>query len=158
MLFMYAHISILLIKPAPPFPPHQLPMDLAQLLSPRLSTSAPSPSPSQPRLSPFSHRSRQTFPLQPSSNRRRGFFLGCRAEALLAGSQREKGSSHLSDNLDLTSWLFLNGLPPCKVELKEKDCKEGKHRSTRYVVAKEELQVCKSATFLFFTYCVLFEL
>lgn len=59
----------------------------------------------------------------------------------MAGSQREEGSSRLSDNLDLTSWLYLNGLPPSKVELKEKDCKEGKHCSIRYVVAKEELQV-----------------
>ncbi|XP_078150504.1 rubisco methyltransferase family protein isoform X1 [Carex rostrata] len=112
-------------------------MDLAPLLSPRLSTSVPSPS--QPRLSPFSRISRPTYPFQSSSNRRRGLFLGCRAEALVAGSQREEGNSHLSDNLDLTSWLHLNGLPPCKVELKEKDCKDG-NCSIRYVIAKEELK------------------
>ncbi|KAJ1686168.1 hypothetical protein LUZ63_017558 [Rhynchospora breviuscula] len=113
-------------------------MEMAQLLSPRPSTSVAFPS--QPRLSLFSPISRRTLPFHPSFTRRRGLFLSCHAEALVAaGSHREEGSAHSSDNLDLSSWLHLNGLPPCKVELKEKDCKD-KHLPIRYVVAKEDLQ------------------
>lgn len=41
---------------------------------------------------------------------------------------------------DLKSWMHKNGLPPCKVLLKEKPSHNEKHRPIHYVAASEDLQ------------------
>lgn len=41
---------------------------------------------------------------------------------------------------DLKSWMHKNGLPPCKVILKEKPSHNEKHRPIHYVAASEDLQ------------------
>lgn len=42
---------------------------------------------------------------------------------------------------DLKSWMHKNGLPPCKVEFKERPSHDAKHRPIHYVAASEDLQV-----------------
>lgn len=42
---------------------------------------------------------------------------------------------------DMKCWLDSQGLPPCKVVLKERPPLDGKHRSIHYVAASEDLQV-----------------
>jgi hypothetical protein len=42
---------------------------------------------------------------------------------------------------DLKSWMHKNGLPPCKVVLKEKPSHYEKHSPIHYVAASEDLQV-----------------
>jgi hypothetical protein len=42
---------------------------------------------------------------------------------------------------DLKSWMHKYGLPPCKVELKEKPSHDAKFRPIHYVAASEDLQV-----------------
>ena len=42
---------------------------------------------------------------------------------------------------DLKSWMHKNGLPPCKVVLKEKPSHDSKHWPIHYVAASEDLQV-----------------
>ncbi|EPS58823.1 hypothetical protein M569_15990, partial [Genlisea aurea] len=41
---------------------------------------------------------------------------------------------------DLKSWMEKNGLPPCKVMLKERHSHDNKHRPIHYVAASENLQ------------------
>ncbi|KAI3474977.1 hypothetical protein Pfo_030288 [Paulownia fortunei] len=41
---------------------------------------------------------------------------------------------------DLKSWMDRNGLPPCKVILKERPSHDSKHRPIHYVAASEDLQ------------------
>ncbi|XP_051120511.1 uncharacterized protein LOC127244158 [Andrographis paniculata] len=41
---------------------------------------------------------------------------------------------------DLKSWMESNGLPPCKVILKERPSHDSKHRAIHYVAASEDLQ------------------
>ncbi|KAK4417872.1 Actin-histidine N-methyltransferase [Sesamum alatum] len=42
---------------------------------------------------------------------------------------------------DLKSWMHRNGLPPCKVMLRERPSHDSKHRPIHYVAASEDLQV-----------------
>ncbi|XP_021743235.1 histone-lysine N-methyltransferase setd3-like [Chenopodium quinoa] len=46
---------------------------------------------------------------------------------------------------DLKSWMHSNGLPPCKVVLKEKPSHNSNHRPIHYVAASEELQAGDTA-------------
>lgn len=46
---------------------------------------------------------------------------------------------------DLKSWMHKNGLPPCKVILKEKPSHNEKHRPIHYVAASEDLQAGDAA-------------
>ncbi|KAL0331880.1 UNVERIFIED_CONTAM: hypothetical protein Scaly_2089500 [Sesamum calycinum] len=41
---------------------------------------------------------------------------------------------------DLKSWMHRNGLPPCKVMLRERPSHDSKHRPIHYVAASEDLQ------------------
>lgn len=43
--------------------------------------------------------------------------------------------------VDLKSWMHSKGLPPCKVELRDKPSHDNKHRPIHYVVASEDLEV-----------------
>lgn len=42
---------------------------------------------------------------------------------------------------DLKFWMEKNGLPPCKVMLKERPSHDSKHRPIHYVAASEDLEV-----------------
>ncbi|MQM09229.1 hypothetical protein Taro_042097 [Colocasia esculenta] len=80
--------------------------------------------------------------------RRRNLCLSCgRAEALVAGTRNEEVTSHASlqkekepGTVGLKSWLHSQGLPPCKVVLKERASLDGKHQPIHYVAASEDLQ------------------
>ncbi|KAH9313217.1 hypothetical protein KI387_028252, partial [Taxus chinensis] len=67
-------------------------------------------------------------------------------DTLAAGSEQtvrvtaSKKKQHTEDDVDLKSWMHRHGLPPCKVELRERESKDGKHRSIHYVAASEDLQ------------------
>uniref|UniRef100_A0A1D1YNU9 Protein SET DOMAIN GROUP 40 n=1 Tax=Anthurium amnicola TaxID=1678845 RepID=A0A1D1YNU9_9ARAE len=130
-------------------------MDLAAIRSACFST--PIPSPSRRMLAPSSPVARVSLRRcrRPSDRsfalRRRNRCSACGgAETLVAGTQREEASSHAStkkqrseaEAADLKSWLHSQGLPPCKVVLKEKapHPHEGKHRPIHYVAASEDLQ------------------
>lgn len=45
------------------------------------------------------------------------------------------------DSEDLKFWMDKNGLPPCKVILKERPAHDQKHKPIHYVAASEDLQV-----------------
>ncbi|PKA55493.1 Protein SET domain group 40 [Apostasia shenzhenica] len=69
-------------------------------------------------------------------------WLACAADTLLAGERREeeRGGDRAADGRDLKSWLIREGLPPCKVVLRERPSHDVKHRPIRYVAASEDLQ------------------
>ncbi|CAK7328265.1 unnamed protein product [Dovyalis caffra] len=50
------------------------------------------------------------------------------------------GGEEEDKNEDLKSWMHKNGLPPCKVVLKERPSHDKKHRPIHYVAASEDLQ------------------
>ncbi|XP_072980955.1 ribulose-1,5 bisphosphate carboxylase/oxygenase large subunit N-methyltransferase, chloroplastic [Typha angustifolia] len=117
-------------------------MDVALLLNPFFS-SVPSPSPRFSRVSSSILRNPGRLS-HFRSIRRRALRFACRAGTLVAGSQREEGSSpHAlkgAESGDLKAWLHAQGLPPCKVVLKERSAHDGKHRTIHYVAASEDLQ------------------
>ncbi|KAH9327127.1 hypothetical protein KI387_007305, partial [Taxus chinensis] len=67
-------------------------------------------------------------------------------DTLTAGSEQmvrvtaSKKKQHTEDDVDLKSWMLRHGLSPCKVELRKRQSKDGKHRSIHYVAASEDLQ------------------
>ncbi|XP_044466877.1 actin-histidine N-methyltransferase [Mangifera indica] len=61
------------------------------------------------------------------------------SDTLVTGS-REVVSKKDLESADLKSWMHKNGLPPCKVVLKEKPSHDENHRPIRYVAASEDLQ------------------
>ncbi|XP_057844324.2 fructose-bisphosphate aldolase-lysine N-methyltransferase, chloroplastic [Cryptomeria japonica] len=67
----------------------------------------------------------------------------CR-DTLAAESQQTERASQVKcaaqDDVDLKSWMHKHGLPPCKVELRERASKDGKHKPIHYVAASENLQ------------------
>ncbi|KAL5539081.1 hypothetical protein UlMin_044779 [Ulmus minor] len=80
--------------------------------------------------------------------RRRNFCSALSSDTLVAGSRKEEGkyrevSSKKEEEEfgDLKSWMHDNGLPPCKVELKEKPSHDENYRPIHYVAASEDLQV-----------------
>ncbi|XP_034209166.1 actin-histidine N-methyltransferase isoform X2 [Prunus dulcis] len=79
------------------------------------------------------------------STRRRNLCSASSSETLI-GSRKEDGKhsqvvSKKEEEEDLKSWMHKNGLPPCKVVLKEKPSHNEKHRPIHYVAASEDLQV-----------------
>ena len=71
------------------------------------------------------------------------------SDTLLAGGsskEDERQSKATSkkegdDSGDLKHWLDRNGLPPCKVLLKERPAHDQNHKPIHYVAASEDLQV-----------------
>lgn len=61
---------------------------------------------------------------------------------LVAGHKSVEVESNKEDEYgDLKSWMHENGLPPCKVVIKERPSHNAKHRPIHYVAASEDLQV-----------------
>ncbi|CAA7396397.1 unnamed protein product [Spirodela intermedia] len=115
---------------------------------------SPTPSPSRRILSSFPPVASLSLLRGPRPSnrlfalRRRGIWTACGgAETLVAGNQREESKSPASgkkvkkdEGIDLKSWLHSQGLPPCKVLLKERAPQDGKHCSIHYVAASDDLQ------------------
>ncbi|XP_009626255.1 uncharacterized protein [Nicotiana tomentosiformis] len=60
---------------------------------------------------------------------------------LVAGQKSVEVESNKEDEYgDLKSWMHENGLPPCKVVIKERPSHNAKHRPIHYVAASEDLQ------------------
>ncbi|KAK9271515.1 hypothetical protein L1049_001875 [Liquidambar formosana] len=80
------------------------------------------------------------------SIRRMKLCLASSSDTLVAGSRKEDGKarevvSKKEEELgDLKSWMHTNGLPPCKVVLKERPSHDEKLRPIHYVAASEDLQ------------------
>ncbi|KAG9446661.1 hypothetical protein H6P81_012789 [Aristolochia fimbriata] len=78
------------------------------------------------------------------SNRCVNRYFACGAGTLIAGSRKEEGNLKpgvIEDTEDFKSWLHSEGLPPCKVVLKDRPSHDGKHRPIHYVAASEDLEV-----------------
>ena len=74
------------------------------------------------------------------------------SDTLLANSRKDDSSSgsgavvsnkkgEVVEEEDLKNWMHKNGLPPCKVVLKERASHHAEHRPIHYVAASEDLQV-----------------
>ena len=84
------------------------------------------------------------------SLRPRNLCAASNSDTLVAGSRKEEEGKYGGvaskkdedgDFGDLKSWMHKNGLPPCKVVLKERPSHDQKHRPIHYVAASEDLQV-----------------
>ncbi|KAA8548206.1 hypothetical protein F0562_004533 [Nyssa sinensis] len=81
-----------------------------------------------------------------NSTRRGNMCSASSSDTLVAGSRKEDGrslevESKKEDEFgDLKSWMHKNGLPPCRVVLKERPSHDAKHRPIHYVAASEDLQ------------------
>ncbi|PSR87500.1 Histone-lysine N-methyltransferase [Actinidia chinensis var. chinensis] len=78
--------------------------------------------------------------------RPRNTYSASSSDTLVAGTRKEdvKSLEVLSKKQDefgdLKSWMHKNGLPPCKVVLKERTSHDSKHSPIHYVAASEDLQ------------------
>lgn len=85
----------------------------------------------------------------PSVPLRSMFVSASSSDTLVAGGspkedeRQSKVSSRKDgdDSEDLKFWMDKNGLPPCKVVLKERPAHDHKHKPIHYVAASEDLQV-----------------
>ena len=118
-------------------------MDVAHL--PTKCFSSPVPSSSLPVLSrvPFSlRRSRRVASFRPIR-----LCSASGSDTLVAGSRKgdgrvsEAARKKLDESGDLKSWMHENGLPPCKVVLKERPSHYEQHKAIHYIAASEDLQV-----------------
>ncbi|KAF7801662.1 ribulose-1,5 bisphosphate carboxylase/oxygenase large subunit N-methyltransferase, chloroplastic-like [Senna tora] len=82
--------------------------------------------------------------------RRPCYFSASNPDTLLAGARMGDGGKHHHEIVvgkkeedfgDLKSWMHKNGLPACKVVLKERPSHNDKHKPIHYVAASEDLQV-----------------
>ncbi|KAK7266903.1 hypothetical protein RIF29_19564 [Crotalaria pallida] len=73
--------------------------------------------------------------------RRSYCFASSNPDTLLATGTNRKKKKEDDTGGDLKSWMHENGLPPCKVVLKEKASHDDTHKPIHYVAASEDLQV-----------------
>ncbi|KAL8199496.1 hypothetical protein R6Q57_013064 [Mikania cordata] len=85
-------------------------------------------------------------------NARRSYRLGTRNMCLASSSDTfvsaksssptvaSKKDRDLEEEEDLKSWMHKNGLPPCKVVLKDRQAYDSRHPPIHYVAASEDLQ------------------
>ncbi|PON46316.1 Rubisco LSMT, substrate-binding domain containing protein [Parasponia andersonii] len=119
---------------------------------------SPIPSSSSPNRPPFLLHSRVSISprrknpsLLTSSScrsfRRRNFCSASssssssNSDTLVAAGSREEEEGEEGGFVDLKSWMHKNGLPPCKVVLRERPSHDEKHRPIHYVAASQDLQV-----------------
>lgn len=125
-----------------------------------LHQTKPIPSPIL-RPPPLSVLSRISFSLRPRRRTTSYSFRPSRktdtcsassgSDTLVASNRKEDSSKSVASNkeeaaaeddeFDLKSWMHKNGLPPCKVVLKEKPSYDKNHRPIHYVAASADLQV-----------------
>lgn len=136
-----------------------MPMDVACLrshciTSSPLRSSSPRPPCALPRarVSVSIRRSPRRGFLGLCSLRRRLCCASGNLETLVAGLQEDEDEDEDEKHGgvlgvreeefgDLKSWMHENGLPPCKVVLKERPSHNEKHKPIHYVAASEDLQV-----------------
>ena len=104
-----------------------------------------------PALSRFSISiSKSPVPGKGNSRRlihRRSGIWASNSDTLVAGSKKGDGKHREivgrkeEESGDLKSWMHKNGLPPCKIVLKERPSQSDTHKPIRYVAASEDLQV-----------------
>ncbi|CAI8594018.1 unnamed protein product [Vicia faba] len=88
------------------------------------------------------HRSPRTRPLPAlpafftTRRRRRGLCSASNSDTLVAAAAKKHGD----DDTDLKTWMHKNGLPPCKVVLKDKPSLDDSLKPIHYVAASEDLQ------------------
>ncbi|ERN13651.1 ribulose-1,5 bisphosphate carboxylase/oxygenase large subunit N-methyltransferase, chloroplastic [Amborella trichopoda] len=82
--------------------------------------------------------------LSPKTVRRACVCSTSSADTLTTSSRTGGGNSRVlgskEGEIDLKSWMHSQGLPPCKVLLREKPSHDEKHRPIHYVAASEDLQ------------------
>lgn len=96
-----------------------------------------------------------SFGKEPQACAGLGFFVGthqrriwaskCRSSVvcvstLTANNGGKPQALKEEEQLDLMKWMYEQGLPPCKVELKDRSCQGFDSRPIHYVIAKEDLQ------------------
>ncbi|KAK2969808.1 hypothetical protein RJ640_028088 [Escallonia rubra] len=74
------------------------------------------------------------------SFRFRNLCYASSSDTLVAGKSHEVLSKKEDESGDLKSWMHKNGLPPCKVVLKDKITHDVKLRPIHYIAASEDLQ------------------
>lgn len=122
-------------------------MEVASLHDRCIWSSIRSPSPHRPLLvhSWVSISARKNS----RSLRQKSSCAASSSETLVAGSRKEEVA-------DLQSWMHKNGLPPCKVVLKDRPSHDDKHKPIHSVAASEDLQVKCEILFPFFTFLFFF--
>ncbi|THG04643.1 hypothetical protein TEA_022059 [Camellia sinensis var. sinensis] len=87
------------------------------------------------------------IPRNSNSFRRTHMCSASSSETLVAGTRKDDGKSlevvskkEKDEFEDLKTWMHKNGLPPCKVLLKEKPSHDANYRPIQYVAASEDLQ------------------
>ncbi|XP_076949618.1 uncharacterized protein LOC143622313 [Bidens hawaiensis] len=73
--------------------------------------------------------------------RARNMCLASTSDTLLSGNS----SPTLGNHEDLKSWMHNNGLPPCKVVLKDRQAYDSRHPPIHYVAASQDLQAGDTA-------------
>ncbi|CAJ2637165.1 unnamed protein product [Trifolium pratense] len=86
--------------------------------------------------SSLSHRLPTLLSLCTNRRRRRGLCSASNSDTLVAVAGKKRNE----DDNDLKTWMHKNGLPPCKVVLKDKLSHDDSHKPIHYVAASEDLQ------------------
>ncbi|XP_045791070.1 ribulose-1,5 bisphosphate carboxylase/oxygenase large subunit N-methyltransferase, chloroplastic [Trifolium pratense] len=86
--------------------------------------------------SSLSHRLPTLLSLCTNRRRRRGLCSASNSDTLVAAAGKKRNE----DDNDLKTWMHKNGLPPCKVVLKDKPSHDDSHKPIHYVAASEDLQ------------------
>lgn len=95
----------------------------------------------------FSARRNPSLASNYHSIRRRNLCSASSSDTLVAGKDGKPKNREVvnkkgeEEGEDLKSWMHNNGLPPCKVLLKERPSHDEKHSPIHYVAASEDLQV-----------------
>lgn len=102
----------------------------------------------------FSARRNPSLASNYHSIRRRNPCSASSSDTLVAGKDGKPKNREVEskkgeeEGEDLKSWMHENGLPPCKVLLKERPSHDEKHSPIHYVAASEDLQVWNLWLFL----------
>ncbi|KAJ7974764.1 N-methyltransferase [Quillaja saponaria] len=115
--------------------------------SPPIRYSLPHPLPILPRISISVFKNPREAASVGSTGRRSHCSVSG-SDTLVAGSRKEDGKhrevvskKEEEESGDLKSWMHKNGLPSCKVVLKERPSHDENHSPIHYVAASEDLQV-----------------
>ncbi|GKE14315.1 hypothetical protein Tco_1421892, partial [Tanacetum coccineum] len=92
---------------------------------------------SKPCISNYKYNARRS--LRYGSNRNTCLASGS-SSSLTVASKKDKECVQEGEEDDLKSWMHNNGLPPCKVVLKDRIGYDSRHPSIHYVAASEDLK------------------
>ncbi|GJU03074.1 hypothetical protein Tco_1113412 [Tanacetum coccineum] len=97
----------------------------------------------KPCISNYKYNARRS--LRYGSNRNTCLASGS-SSSLTVASKKDKECVQEGEEDDLKSWMHNNGLPPCKVVLKDRIGYDSRHPSIHYVAASEDLKKHKVLT------------